>query len=61
MHTMECEESVMKLLKYLYEREIIVDCKGNDKGRGDLFFGSKCMYNLLRNPSHFKYNNSPPP
>jgi len=57
---MECEESLMKLIKYLYEREIVVECKGKDKGRGEFFFGAKSMYDLLRNPSHFKYSSSPP-
>ena len=56
---MECEESLMKLLKYLYEREIVVEFKDKDKGRGE-FFCAKSMYALLRNPYHFKYNSSPP-
>ena len=47
MQIMECEESLMKLLKYLYEKEIVVECKGKDKGRGEIFFSAKFVNDLL--------------
>lgn len=47
MQRMECEESLMKLLIYLYEREIVVECKCKDKGRGEFSFGAKFVYDLL--------------
>jgi len=44
----------MKLLKYLSEKEIVVECKGKDKGRGESLFCANFLYDLLQKPSHFK-------
>ena len=45
---MECVGSLMKLLKYLYEREIIIECKGRYNCRGNFFFGTKFVYDCCK-------------
>ena len=52
---MECGGSLLKLLKYLYEIEIVLDWKEYED-RGEFFFGVKSIYDLLSNSFHFKYN-----
>jgi len=52
---MECGGLQMKLPKYLYEIDIVVECK-EYKGRGEFLFGAKSIYDLISNHFHFKYN-----
>jgi len=47
MQTMECEESLMKLWKYLYGRYIVVECKGKEVEVSSFLVQN--VYDLLRN------------